>query len=293
MIVQIKRIIILLWVICLPTETLFSQYSSKNNYTGVWETASSWDPTWPLPLTNLSGYIVNINGYITVNSSLSLSGSSGNLIINDTLVVKGDLTLDNNNDLIINDNGILIVRGNLTIGNQSNLTANGYIIVTGNVLKNTSINQGSFISNDDPVKVFIGGTISSVGITTSVDYPVLNCAAPITNPYPASACSYGNMTDLANDPVYSFFLTTCIVPAPTIIADGPVTFCDNGSVTLTSSAGSAYTWSTGAATPSINVTTTGNYKVIITNSSGCQSAPSAGTVVTVNTLPATPTITAD
>ena len=83
------------------------------------------------------------------------------------------------------------------------------------------------------------------------------------------------------------------VPAtPTISASGPLTFCAGGSVTLTSSAGTSYLWSTGATTASISVTASGSYTVQVTNASGCQSLPSAATVVTVNPVPATPTISA-
>src|SRR5664280_1942852 len=78
MIVQIKRIILLLGIVCLPIETIFSQHSSKNNYTGAWETPTSWIPTWPVPQTNISGYNITINGYITVNGSLSFFGAPTN-----------------------------------------------------------------------------------------------------------------------------------------------------------------------------------------------------------------------
>jgi len=160
MIVQIKRIILLLGMVCLPIVTIFSQHSSKNNYTGAWETPTSWNPTWPVPQTNISGYNITINGYITVNGSLSFSGTPTNLIINDTLVIKGDLFLDDNNDLTINDNGILIIRGNLFMHNHSEIIANGYLIITGYIDKHCPNHEGSLTSNDNPVKVFVGGTIS-------------------------------------------------------------------------------------------------------------------------------------
>ena len=79
---------------------------------------------------------------------------------------------------------------------------------------------------------------------------------------------------------------------PIITAGGPTTFCDGDSVTLTSGAGTSYLWSNGLTTPNINVTRAGGYTVQVTNASGCQSAPSVATVVTVNALPTTPTITA-
>ncbi|MDB4324281.1 T9SS type A sorting domain-containing protein [Crocinitomicaceae bacterium] len=81
------------------------------------------------------------------------------------------------------------------------------------------------------------------------------------------------------------------VPAtPTISAGGTTTFCDGGSVVLTSSSATGNTWSNGAITQSITVTQGGNYSVTVSN--GTCSATSIGTAVTVNTVPATPTITA-
>lgn len=79
--------------------------------------------------------------------------------------------------------------------------------------------------------------------------------------------------------------------APTITASGPTTFCSGGSVVLTSSAATGNTWSNGAATQSITVTSSGSYTVTFTDANGC-SATSASTTVTVNPTPAIPTITA-
>jgi hypothetical protein len=82
---------------------------------------------------------------------------------------------------------------------------------------------------------------------------------------------------------------------PTIGASGQTTFCNGGSVVLTSSSASGNQWYRDgvaiATTQSINVTTAGNYKVTVTDAHGC-SATSAETPVIVNPLPATPTITA-
>ena len=87
------------------------------------------------------------------------------------------------------------------------------------------------------------------------------------------------------------------IPAtPTITPGGPTTFCAGGSVTLTSSSASGNQWSLngnpiGSATnQTFSATATGSYTVIVT-ASGCSSAPSAATSVTVNPIPATPTIT--
>lgn len=79
--------------------------------------------------------------------------------------------------------------------------------------------------------------------------------------------------------------------APVITPNGATTFCAGSSVELTSSYTSGNAWSTGDGTNSITVTTSGTYTVTYTDGGGCSSS-SAPIVVTVNSLPATPTITA-
>jgi gliding motility-associated-like protein len=260
------------------------QQVTRDNYTGDWQTPTSWSPTWTTPQTNISKLDITINGYITLNGSLSFSGNGDNLIINDTLVIIGDLSFANKDNLTINDNGILIIRGNMTINNQCDIKANAYLIVTGDFIQNGSVNQGSLISNDNPEKVFIGGNISPLDLTNNnPDFPALNCSTP-TTPYPNSTCSYGNLDDLANDPIYPFFQSTCSA-TPTITTSGPTTFCYGESVVLTSSTGSSYVWSTGAGSQSISVTEPGNYTVQITGPTGCLSAPSQPILVIVNPLP--------
>jgi gliding motility-associated-like protein len=289
---QVKGIIFLLLIFCLTGQIIYSQnYASNNNYTGSWSAPTSWTPTWAIPQSDVTSHNIDINGYITANGALSFSGSS-KLTVKDTLVIKGDLTINDNNDLKIEDNGILIVLGNLTISEDTHIESNGYFIITGDIIKLGDISKGQFKSNDNPVKVFIGGTIPSVLTNNNDDFKALNCVAPSTIPYPSSTCSSGNMTDLQNDPIYSFFQSTCSITTPTITAGGPTTFCVGGSVTLTSSAGTTYLWSTGETTASINVYASGSYSVRVTNGTGCVSAYSVATIVTVNALPATPTITA-
>jgi len=80
--------------------------------------------------------------------------------------------------------------------------------------------------------------------------------------------------------------------APVITPGGATTFCQGGNVSLNSSAGNSYLWSTGETTQSINVNNSGNYAVQITNANGCTSPASTPVAVTVNPLPATLLITA-
>lgn len=78
--------------------------------------------------------------------------------------------------------------------------------------------------------------------------------------------------------------------APTVTPSGATTFCDGGSVTLSSSQGTGNVWSTTETTQNIVVSTSGTYSVTYTNTNGC-SATSATVDVVVNTNPTAPTIT--
>ncbi len=78
-------------------------------------------------------------------------------------------------------------------------------------------------------------------------------------------------------------------PVATITANGSTSFCQGGSVVLTANSGSAYLWSNGAITQSINVTTAGTYLVTVTT--GNCTATSAPVTTSITTS-ATATITA-
>ncbi|MCB9231090.1 MAG: PKD domain-containing protein [Bacteroidia bacterium] len=77
-------------------------------------------------------------------------------------------------------------------------------------------------------------------------------------------------------------------PLPSALIFGPASICDGDTATLTASGGVAFSWSTGASTPSIQVTNAGNYSVTVTDLNGCNSI--ANTSVTLSPLPPTPTI---
>ena len=120
-----------------------------------------------------------------------------------------------------------------------------------------------------------GATTQSITVSASGTYTVTRAANGCT-----SAASAG--TTVTVNPIPS---------TPTISASGPLTFCQGGSVTLTSSSASGNSWSTGATTQSITVSASGTYTVTVA-SGGCTSAASSGTTVTVNPIPSTPTISA-
>lgn len=84
-------------------------------------------------------------------------------------------------------------------------------------------------------------------------------------------------------------ITKWDLPVTTVQASGPLVFCTGGSVVLTSSPASTYLWSDGSTDQTIQTSTSGTFKVTLTDSNLCVDS-SAVITVTVNPLPI-PTIT--
>ncbi|MFM7645005.1 MAG: gliding motility-associated C-terminal domain-containing protein [Sphingomonadales bacterium] len=115
-------------------------------------------------------------------------------------------------------------------------------------------------------------TINAVtGVVTGINPGTTTLTYTFTN---ANGCTNSVSTNF----------TVNALPAAVITANGPTTFCQGASVTLTANAGSSYLWSTGATTQSITVNNTLDVTVTVTNANGC-SATSAITSVIVNSLP--------
>lgn len=116
------------------------------------------------------------------------------------------------------------------------------------------------------------GSNPSVPVTTAGSY-----AVEVTT---AQGCTGSDTVDVIFNPTPSFTL------------GNDTTLC-GGSLTLTPNpvpaTGSMYSWSTGATTPSITVSSAGNYALSVANSFGCTGT--ANIDVTFNSITATPSIT--
>lgn len=128
------------------------------------------------------------------------------------------------------------------------------------------------------------GTASGNANGVTLPYTIPTLAAGSYNiTFTSGGCTSTVLTSNLSDPT---------PPAtPTISVTGALSFCAGGSVLLTSSEASGNVWSanTGSATTQgVTVTSSGIYTVTYTNA-GC-SATSAPVTVTVNPLPAAPTI---
>ncbi|WP_207513765.1 HYR-like domain-containing protein, partial [Longitalea luteola] len=157
------------------------------------------------------------------------------------------------------------------IGGNITLAANAPTVGTGlwSIVSGPSTSTAQFSSTTNRTATFTPTGVGSYVLRWTIS----------NSPCTASA---SNVTITVNA-----FPTT-----PTISAGGATTFCQGGSVTLTSSssAGSTYQWNVngapipGATNQTYSATTGGSYTVTVTNASGC-SRTSAATPVTVNPLP--------
>ncbi len=112
-----------------------------------------------------------------------------------------------------------------------------------------------------------------------VTNPILNTVGTIT--YYAE--SVNNATSCRSTTRTPVVLTITSVPGASASAAGPTTFCQGGNVVLTASSGTTYSWSNGATTQSITVTTSGSYTCTVTTAT-CTSI-TAPISVTVNPKP--------
>jgi hypothetical protein len=159
------------------------------------------------------------------------------------------------------------------------------------IAQGITVDPSACLAADGSIEITGAGTgdLSYIGTLTGTD-------VGITLPYTLTGLGAGTydftFNDGCNSNTVSVTLSDPGAPAmPTITAGGPTTFCDGGSVVLTSSSASDNVWSTGETTQSITVSTSGTYSVFV-STAGCTSPTSPDEVVTVNPVPATPTITA-
>jgi gliding motility-associated-like protein len=164
----------------------------------------------------------------------------------------------------------------------------------------------------------IGGTAALKATSTTVSNPVFKWYgdAGLTNllytgqTYTSNALTqtskyYVTVSGtgvLPNEPNNAKEVTVTVYPAaakPTISVAGSTTLCPGGSVILSASIATTYTWYkdgvviAGANKQSYTASTLGIYSVVTTNANGCPSAPSDGIVIGSAPVPSTPVILAD
>jgi hypothetical protein len=177
--------------------------------------------------------------------------------------------------------------GTLTVKNANGCVSAGTsFTVTVNALPTLSANSGGAASVciNSTTAAFTnaqtGGTWSIVAGTGTASVSTSGVVTGLTPGTVSVKYTYSN--GICSNSENSSLTINALPTAPTITAGGVTAFCSGGSVVLTASAGTTYLWSNGATEQSNTVTTSGNYTVRVTNASGCQSAESVATVVSVN-----------
>ncbi len=230
----------------------------------------------PLPTTptiSASGSLTFCEGGNVVLTSSEPTGnlwSTGETTQSITVNTSGDyfVTVSNLNGCSANSlPTTVIVNPNPAI---PTISANGPLTFCdgGNVVLTSSESNGNLWSNGTSSQVISVNFAGSYSVTFTDVNGCSATSAPITvTVYPLPA-------------------------APTISANGSLTFCEGGNVVLNSSEANGILWSNGSAFQSLTIYSSGDYSVEYTDVNGC-SATSLPTTVTVNSTPITPTISAN
>jgi len=119
-----------------------AQDTFLDNYTGNWIENGTWVSGTAHGISNLNDD-VHIYGFVSRFSDLGFN--NGKPYVYDTQVIYSDLTLGNNDDLVIGPNAILMDRGNYTSGNQVEVSNGGVMVPV--LIMNYLLHTNKFIYN--------------------------------------------------------------------------------------------------------------------------------------------------
>ncbi|MEZ5108766.1 MAG: choice-of-anchor L domain-containing protein [Bacteroidia bacterium] len=163
----------------------------------------------------------------------------------------------------------------VTVTYPGGCTASASVAVTANTNPTPSITGNNSICQGQSSTLSAGSYTSYLWSTGSTS---ANISANTSGIYTVTVTDANGCTGST-----TFNLTVNPNPSPAIT--GTTAFCQGANSTLSAGGGYAsYLWSTGAVTPTLNVTTGGTYSVTVTNAYGCSA--SASLPITVYSLPA-------
>lgn len=180
-------------------------------------------------------------------------------------------------------------------------SAGGYTVTCTNSSGCTKVSSTTtVVVNPVPVVIIIPSSTTTLCTGGSV---TLNATGGAAYAWSTGATTQSITTSLAGayrvtvTNVYgctgSSALTTVTVnaipPTPSITASGPLSFCNGGNVTLMAPAGYTYSWSNGATTQNILVTTSATFTVTVSTGS-CSSTSNVPVTTTAVGTGSTPTI---
>jgi PKD domain/Secretion system C-terminal sorting domain len=254
--------------------------ASSNNVTFTWNNGSNnaiqsitTSGTYSAMAVNSNGCSVSINPIdVTVNSNPIVNVSASG---NTTFCQGGSITLSssqNGNHLWSNGatgNSIFVTQSGtysttFTDSNGCSGSSNS-IAITVNALPNVSITstgnttlcQGQTVTISSSQNT--GNNWSNGGIDNSI-------TVGTTGNYSTTYTDNNGCSATSN----SINVIVNALPQVSISANGNTSFCTGGNVTLSSNQTAGNLWSNGLNTADIEVTSTGNYSVVVTDNNGCQ-----------------------
>lgn len=279
-------------------------------------TSYTWTPATGLSATNIANPIASpttTTSYtvlVTDNNSCQASDEI-------TVTVTGALVANAGNDTSIcfgSSVGLSAGGGTtytwtpstgLSATNIANPTASHTATITYTV----TVSSGACSASDDitvTVNPLPTPTITAGGPTTFCAGDSVILTSNLATTYTWSAGGNNQTLTVLTPGTYSVTVTDALgclgtsnaisvavnpIGTASITPNGPTTFCQGGSVLLTANSGSGYTWTGGATTQTISVTTSGTYSVAVDDPNGCAvPSPTTSIVITVNPNPPTPTI---
>ncbi len=279
--------------------TLTSSETSGN----LWSTGATTQSI------TVSASLSNITTTITVNGCSATSAATNvtvNPIPNSPAISANGTTFCEGGSTILTSN---VASGNLWSTGQTTQTiiVNSTSSVTATVTANSCVSAPSntlnivetpnptapTISANGPLAFCSGGSVVLTSSETSNNQ--WSNGATATAITVTAAGVYTVTFSLGQCSATSNPITVIFTPspnAPIITITGSTTFCEGGSVVLSSTAATGNLWSTGETTQSITVSSTVNNITTNFTSNGCTSLPSMPVNVTENPIPAVPTITA-
>jgi|GEM_PF-2508553 len=243
-------------------------YSAKLKVTNIAGTDSLLFTDY-IAVDTLPDPTITPDGPVTfcAGDSVLLDGGGG---YNTNLWSSGDTT----QTIVVDKSGTFTLTVTNHCGNSSD-----QITVTVNAVPNATITpngQTTFCEGNSVLLLgSYGGThVWSNGETTQ------NITASVSGDYTLTVTSAEGCSDT------SAVTQVTVNPLPEAIVTPSDTtaICEGNYITLSSSPGNSYQWSTGASTSQINVYYAGDYHVTVTDGNGC-SATSNATTVTVNSVP--------
>ncbi|MEI7802192.1 MAG: GEVED domain-containing protein, partial [Bacteroidota bacterium] len=262
----------------------------------VWQPSGTSGTTLVVSSTgNYTATITDANGCISVSAPTTITVIAQPIA---TIAANGQTTFCQGGSVTLTANyptGILWNNGSTTTSITVNASGTfSFIVDLGNGCADTSAvttvtvnpNPTPLITGSGPI-TFCQGGIVTLFSNYNAGNLWSNGAISNTINVNTSGTFSTTVTDANGCSGVSPAVTVTVNPipaAPVITPSGATTFCQGGSVTLTSNYSTGNLWSNNANTSSITVTTTGNYSVTYTDPNGCIS-PSSNIQVTVNPVP--------